>query len=55
MVEIINGVKNKKNINFGNGLKSTPVVKSSGLKSTPVINKKVVMLKKEKIFMLEKD
>ena len=37
-----------KNINFGNGLKSTPVVKSSGLKSTPVVNKKGGNVKKRK-------
>ena len=48
MVEIVNGVKNKKNVNVGNGLKSTPVVKSSGLKSTPVVNKKGGNIKKRK-------
>ena len=41
MVEIINGVKNIKNINIGKGLTSNPIVnKSSGLNSTPVVNKK---------------
>ena len=47
MVEIINGVKNKRNVNVGNGLKSTPVIKSFGLKSTPVVNKKGGNVKKE--------
>ena len=38
MVEVINGVKNLKQISVGKGLKSTPVVnKASGLK--PVVNK----------------
>ena len=41
MVEIINGVKNIKNINIGKGLTSNPIViKGSGLNSTPVVNKK---------------
>ena len=41
MVEVINGVKNLKQIYVGKGLKSTPIVnKASGLQSTPIINKK---------------
>ena len=41
MIEIINGVKNIKNINIGKGLTSNPIVhKASGLNSTPVVNKK---------------
>ena len=41
MVEVINGVKNLKQINIGYGLKSTPIVnKASGLQLTPIINKK---------------
>ena len=41
MVEVINGVKNIKQLNIGKGLKSTPIVnKGSGLQSTPVVNKK---------------
>ena len=41
MVEIINGVKNIKNINIGKGLTSNPIVnKAFGLNSTPVVNKK---------------
>ena len=49
MVEVINGVKNLKQIYIGKGLKSTPVVnKGSGLKSTPIINKKGGKIKKRK-------
>ena len=49
MVEVINGVKNLKQIYVGKGLKSTPVVnKASGLKSTPVVNKKGGKIKKRK-------
>ena len=49
MVEIINGVKNLKQIYVGKGLKSSPVVnKASGLKSTPIINKKGGKIKKRK-------
>ena len=45
--EIINGVKNIKNI--GAGLTSNPIVnKASGLHSTPVINKKGGNVKKRK-------
>ena len=50
MVEVINGVKNLKQIYFGKGLKSSPVVnKASGLKSSPIINKKGGKIKKKKI------
>ena len=50
MVEVINGVKNLKQIYVGKGLKSTPVVnKGSGLKSTPIINKKGGNVKRKKI------
>ena len=39
MVEVINGVKNLKQLNIGKRLKSTPIVnKGSGLQSTPIIN-----------------
>ena len=49
MVEIINGVKNLKQIYVGKGLKSTPIIKkASGLKSTPVANKKGGKIKKRK-------
>ena len=45
MAEIINGVKNIKNINIGKGLTSNPIVnKASGLNSTHVVNKKEVKL-----------
>ena len=41
MVEIINLVKNIKQLNIGKGLTSSPIInKASGLDSTPVINKK---------------
>ena len=40
MVEVINGVKNIKNVNIGKGLTSSPVIKSLGLQSNPVVNKK---------------
>ena len=47
MVEVINGVKNLKQIYVGKGLKSSPVVnKASGLQSTPIINKKGGNVKK---------
>ena len=50
MVEVINGVKNLKQIYVGKGLKSTPVVnKASGLQSTPVANKKGGNVKKRKV------
>ena len=49
MVEVINGVKNLKQIYIGKGLKSTPIVnKASGLQSTPIINKKGGNVKKRK-------
>ena len=49
MVEVINGVKNLKQIYVGKGLKSTPIVnKASGLKSTPIINKEGGKIKKRK-------
>ena len=45
MVEVINGVKNLKQIYVGKGLKSIPIVnKASGLK--PVINKRKIKKKK---------
>ena len=48
MVEVINGVKNLKQLNIGKGLTSSPTVnKASGLQSTPVINKKGGNVKKE--------
>ena len=41
MVEVINEVKNIKQLNIGKGLQSTPIVnKGSGLNSNPVANKK---------------
>ena len=41
MVEVINGVKNLKQLNIGKGLTSNPVInKASGLTSSPVVNKK---------------
>ena len=50
MVEIINGVKNIKKLNIGQGLQSTPIInKGSRLQSTPVINKKGGNVKKRKI------
>ena len=49
MVEVINGVKNLKQIYVGKGLKSTPIInKASGLQSTPIINKKGGKIKKRK-------
>ena len=50
MVEVINGVKNLKQLNIGKGLTSSPVInKASGLKSTPVVNKKGGYIKKRQI------
>ena len=47
MVEVINGVKNIKNLNIGKGLTSSPVInKASGLSSNPVVNKKGGNIKK---------
>ena len=49
MVEVINGVKNIKQLNIGKGLTSSPVISNaSGLKLTPVINKKGGNVKKRK-------
>ena len=49
MVEIINGVKNIKQLNIRKGLQSTPIVnKGSDLQSTPVVNKKGGNVKKRK-------
>ena len=49
MVEVINGVKNLKQLNIGKGLTSSPALnKASGLKSTPVVNKKGGNVKKRK-------
>ena len=49
MVEIINRVKNLKQLNIGRGLTSSPVInKGSGLSSNPVINKKGGNIKKKK-------
>ena len=49
MVEVINGVKNLKQIYVGKGLKSSPVInKASGLSSNPIINKKGGNIKKRK-------
>ena len=46
MVEVINGVKNLKQLCIGKGLKSTPIInKASGLQ--PVINKKNVKKRKQ--------
>ena len=45
MVEVINGVKNLKQIYVGKGLKSTPIInKASGLK--PIVNKRKVKKKR---------
>ena len=52
MVEVINGVKNLKQLNIGKGLTSSPVMnKASGLQSTPVVNKKGGNVKKRKQFV----
>ena len=49
MVEVINGVKNLKQLNIGKGLTPSPVInKASGLQSTPVVNKKGGNIKKKK-------
>ena len=49
MGEVINGVKNLKQIHIGKGLQSTPIVnKGSGLQSTPVVNKKGGNIKKKR-------
>ena len=50
MVEIINGVKNIKQLNIGKGLTSSPIInKASGLQSTPVVIKKGGNVKKKRI------
>ena len=50
MVEVINGVKNIKKLNIGQGLTSSPIInKGSGLNSTSVVNKKGGNVKKKKI------
>ena len=49
MVEVINGMKNIKNVNIGKGLTSGPVInKASGLTSNLVVNKKGGNIKKKK-------
>ena len=49
MVEVINGVKNLKQLNTGKGLKSSPVInKACGLQSTPVVNKEEILKRKNK-------
>ena len=49
MAEIINGVKNLKQLNIGKGLTSSPIInKASGLNSTPTVNKKGGNIKKKK-------
>ena len=49
MVEVINGVKNLKQIHIGKGLQSAPIVnKRSGLSYNPVINEKGGNVKKRK-------
>ena len=41
MVEVINGVKNLKQLNIGKGSTSSPVInKGLGLNSNPVVNNK---------------
>ena len=48
MVEVINRVKNLKQLNIGKGLTSSPVInKGSGSQSTPVVNKKGGNVKNE--------
>ena len=50
MVEVINGVKNLKQLYIGKGLKSSPIInKASGLQSTPVVNKKGENIKRKRI------
>ena len=51
MVEVINGVKNLKQIHIGKGLTSSPIInKGSGLQSNPVVNKKGGNAKKRNQF-----
>ena len=48
MVEVINGVKNLKQLYIGKGLTSSLIInKASGLSSNPVVNKKGGNIKKE--------
>ena len=50
MVEVINGVKNLKQLNIGKGLTSSPIInKALGLSSNPIINKKGGNIKKKRI------
>ena len=49
MVEVINGVKDLKQLNIGKGLTSSPIInKGSGLQSNPVVNKEGGNIKKKK-------
>ena len=49
MVEVINGVKNLKQIHIGKGLTLSPIKnKGYGLSSNPVVNKKGGNVKKRK-------
>ena len=49
MVEVINGVKNLKQLNIGKGLTSSPVIdKASELSSNPAVNKKGENFKKRR-------
>ena len=49
MVEVINGVKNLKQLNIGKGLTSSPIInKASGLSSNHIVNKKGGNIKKRK-------
>ena len=49
MVEVINGVKNLKQLYIGKGFTSSPVInKAAGLQSNPVVNKKGGNIKKRK-------
>ena len=48
MVDIINGVKNLKQLNIRKRLTSSPVInKGSGLNSTPIVDKKGGNIKKK--------
>ena len=51
MVEVINGVKNLKQLNIGKGLTSSSIInKGSRLNSNPVVSKKGGNVKKKKQF-----
>ena len=51
MVEVINGVKNLKQLNIGKELQSTPIInKGLGLQSSPIVNKKGGNFKKRRKF-----